>query len=296
MPTLISGFVWTSAGLMTPSRLNSEWSGGKITFAGNNVLIGRQTAGAGDWEEIACVAQGFALLANGTTAQPQFANIGAGVAAAGTILFKGLLQANQQLLTASQGAGETSGANLVDVATTWNNGGNTPTLLKFNVTDTASNAASKLLDLQVGGASKFAVQKDGTVVAGIVPVARVTGLATVATSGQYNDLAGRPALAAVATSGNYSDLSNRVRNFMFIASMGAGFGGLAGPRQYTAVDISSLGLGSTPLGVANCNSEWTVCGQYDYDNSSSGLARVNFSKMDLVSDATGTYRGTLYLQ
>lgn len=34
-------------------------------------------------------------------------------------------------------------------------------------------------------------------------------LATVATSGSYNDLSNRPSLAAVATSGNYGDLSNR---------------------------------------------------------------------------------------
>jgi hypothetical protein len=34
-------------------------------------------------------------------------------------------------------------------------------------------------------------------------------LATVATSGQYNDLSGRPALATVATSGSYTDLTNK---------------------------------------------------------------------------------------
>jgi hypothetical protein len=33
-------------------------------------------------------------------------------------------------------------------------------------------------------------------------------LATVATSGSYNDLTGKPALAAVATTGSYSDLEN----------------------------------------------------------------------------------------
>ena len=49
---------------------------------------------------------------------------------------------------------------LINAAATWNTSG-TPTLIKANVTDTASNAASKLLDLQVGGASKFAVTKVG---------------------------------------------------------------------------------------------------------------------------------------
>jgi hypothetical protein len=36
-------------------------------------------------------------------------------------------------------------------------------LLKANVTDTASNAASLLMDLQVGGVSRFNVRKDGLV-------------------------------------------------------------------------------------------------------------------------------------
>lgn len=39
--------------------------------------------------------------------------------------------------------------------------------------------------------------------------ANVTGLATVATSGAYADLSGRPTLATVATSGAYADLSGR---------------------------------------------------------------------------------------
>jgi hypothetical protein len=49
-----------------------------------------------------------------------------------------------------------------DVTQTWNTSG-TPTALKLNVTDTASNAASNLLDLQVGGASRFQVNKAGVV-------------------------------------------------------------------------------------------------------------------------------------
>lgn len=46
---------------------------------------------------------------------------------------------------------------------TWNNAGVTFTHLKANVTDTASNAASLLIDLQVASASKFKVTKAGAV-------------------------------------------------------------------------------------------------------------------------------------
>jgi hypothetical protein len=49
------------------------------------------------------------------------------------------------------------------VAETWNAAGTTFTAAKVDVTDTASAAASKLLDLQVGGVSKFSVGKTGIV-------------------------------------------------------------------------------------------------------------------------------------
>lgn len=54
-------------------------------------------------------------------------------------------------------------ANIYDMADTWNDAGITFTAIKINVTDTASNAASLLMDLQVGGVSKFKVDKTGLV-------------------------------------------------------------------------------------------------------------------------------------
>lgn len=48
----------------------------------------------------------------------------------------------------------------VDIAGTWNTSG-TPTALKINITDMASNAASLLMDLQVGGVSYFSIRKNG---------------------------------------------------------------------------------------------------------------------------------------
>jgi len=50
-----------------------------------------------------------------------------------------------------------------DFAYTWNDAGTTFTALYLNITNTASAAASKLVDLQVGGVSKFNVRKDGAV-------------------------------------------------------------------------------------------------------------------------------------
>jgi hypothetical protein len=50
---------------------------------------------------------------------------------------------------------------VIDAAQTWNAVGTTFTGLKFNATDTASAAASLLMDLQVGGTSQFKVDKAG---------------------------------------------------------------------------------------------------------------------------------------
>lgn len=63
--------------------------------------------------------------------------------------------------TTSAGSGSLAGSTLT-VNQTWNTTG-TPTAVKLDVTDTASNAASLLMDLQVGGASKVSVGKDGSI-------------------------------------------------------------------------------------------------------------------------------------
>ena len=56
----------------------------------------------------------------------------------------------------------TQATSLVDLNATWNTSG-TPTAIKLNVVETGinSNAASKLMDLQVGGVSQFRVNKTG---------------------------------------------------------------------------------------------------------------------------------------
>ena len=53
-------------------------------------------------------------------------------------------------------------AYIYDIADTWAASGTTFTGIKLNVTDTASAAASLLMDLQVGGVSRFRVDKLGS--------------------------------------------------------------------------------------------------------------------------------------
>jgi len=59
------------------------------------------------------------------------------------------------------GATVTASAPVLDLSQTWNDSGVTFTGLKLNVTNTASAAASALLDLQVGGTSVFGIRRDG---------------------------------------------------------------------------------------------------------------------------------------
>jgi hypothetical protein len=67
-----------------------------------------------------------------------------------------------------------------------------------------SNVENTALSTWAGSTSITTI---GTISTGTVPVANVSGLATVATTGAYADLSGTPTLATVATSGKYSDLT-----------------------------------------------------------------------------------------
>jgi hypothetical protein len=60
----------------------------------------------------------------------------------------------------------TTDKKIADYSATWNNAAVTFTGFKLNVTDTSSNAASLLMDLQVGASSRFKVTKGGTLTLG----------------------------------------------------------------------------------------------------------------------------------
>ncbi|MDB4939576.1 MAG: hep Hag family protein, partial [Candidatus Doudnabacteria bacterium] len=119
-----------------------------------------------------------------TTSTPQFAGVGFGTAGSAANLVNASLGSGQRLISAVQGTAETSGVNLLDIATTWSNAANTPTAFKLNVTDTASNAASLLADLQVGGVSQFKVAKNGNITAtGSITATNISGTSSGTNTG-----------------------------------------------------------------------------------------------------------------
>jgi hypothetical protein len=54
-------------------------------------------------------------------------------------------------------------ANIYDMFDNWTNGSTTYTAIKMSVTDTTSSLTSALMNLQIGGVSKFFIKKDGSV-------------------------------------------------------------------------------------------------------------------------------------
>jgi hypothetical protein len=61
-------------------------------------------------------------------------------------------------------AGTVTASSPFQITKTWNNAGVTFTLFKVNVTDSASAAASLLMDLQKGSTSQWSVTKDGATI------------------------------------------------------------------------------------------------------------------------------------
>lgn len=96
---------------------------------------------------------------------------------------------------------------IYDLTDTWNNSAVAFNGIKINVTDTNSAVTSKLLDLQIGGSSKFTVGKSGSVIA--------TGLIESTTGGfkfpdgtvQTTSAAGGGTVTSVSGTGTVSGLT-----------------------------------------------------------------------------------------
>lgn len=82
------------------------------------------------------------------------------------------------------------------------------------VVNNSSSASTNIMKLQSVGVDKFVVDKTGTITTGIVPVARVTGLHAVATSGSYNDLSDKPSIPSIAGLATESYVDTKVADLV----------------------------------------------------------------------------------
>jgi hypothetical protein len=135
------------------AELGGVYTGG-IALAGQAIGDLMYASSTVQWARLADVAAGAVLVSGGVGVAPAWSKYP--TIAAGTI----------------------TTSNPVTISQTWNDGAVTFNALLVSVTATASAAASLLLDLQVGAASKFKVDKAGnTVVAGTLTAAGDVGLA-----------------------------------------------------------------------------------------------------------------------
>jgi len=106
-----------------------------------------------------------------------------------------------------------------------------------------TRAGYGIVDAEASGASAtaqaYAIQRANHT--GTQTASTITGLATVATSGAYSDIGGRPALANVATSGAYSDLSGRP-SLATVATSGA-YADLSGRPSIPTGTVTSITAG-----------------------------------------------------
>ena len=95
---------------------------------------------------------------------------------------------------------------------TWNDGLTTFTAIKMNVTDTASDAGSLLLDLKVGGVTKASIDKNGNLTATLTAIDDVPIGATTPSTGAFTTLTASTIDGAViggttAAAGTFTALS-----------------------------------------------------------------------------------------
>lgn len=136
------------------SRANSNGQTNQIVIGANAIGLGSNTTVIGN--SSTTFGRWWGNLLIGTSTNSTFALDVAGTA-------RVTPPANSTALTLS--GYSLTGANeqpAIDISGTWNTTG-TPTLIRANVTNTASNASSLLMDLRVGNVSQFSISLNGSI-------------------------------------------------------------------------------------------------------------------------------------
>lgn len=236
----------------------------------NGYLLSSTTTGTRSWVDPAT-----GLTAPGSDKQVVFNNSGVLAGASGLVY---------DTATGRVGIGVTSPSAELELAETWNNAGTTFTHIKSNVTDTASNAASLLIDLQVGGSSKFKVDKEGKL---LVPgINAKTSLAIGdATTGFGNYSGGG---IDVATSGVNRI---RIRGGEFRLRSDTIFGFSSGDPTAAGADLTIYRDAANTLAQRNGTNAQTLRLYNTYTDASNyerGIIAWNTNVLDIGTEAAGT--------
>ncbi len=173
----------------------------------------------------------------------------AGVVGAAAILGANAFTATQTITEAVgssalvlTGATQTSSFPVINATQTWNASGTTFTGLKLNITSTASAAASLLLDLQVGGSSKFYVDKAGllSLAAGAINAYAINfGGSGAGLGGMYGVSAG------IGVGNGNSEYWRTYQSGFYLGNGTAGI--------FFGIASQDLGIGRNAAGIAEIN-------------------------------------------
>ena len=156
-----------------------------------------------------------------------------------------------------------------NMTATWTDSGTTYTAVKMNVTDTASNAASLLMDLQVGGTSKFNVAKSGFI--------------TFAGHRMYSDAAA----ICFTNSSNVTTLISRTDYTLVPQAASIGWGNLTS----FASDLSLARDAANTLAQRNATNAqaFRVYNTYtDASNYERGFIKWNANVLEIGAESAGT--------
>jgi hypothetical protein len=198
----------------------------------------------------------------------------------------------QQIITAATGATGTNGETVttskprLDLTQTWNNVATTFTGIKLNVTDTASAAGSLLMDLQVGGSSKFKVSKSGGVLAGNGSGFEMSfGFASEISTGFY--LPGTSVMGFAITGNAKIGITASVVRL----ESGQGLGWSSGSPILTNIDTSLFRDAANTLAQRNGVSAQTFRLYNTFTDASNyerGFMRWNSNVLEIGAEAAGT--------
>jgi hypothetical protein len=168
---------------------------------------------------------------------------------------------------------------VLSMAGTWNTSG-TPTAIKLNITDTASNAASKLVDLQVGAASVFKVSKNGDVAS------------SNATNGQSIGIKSLTELLTIAAAATSTTTIQKPANSIILGVSVRVTTAVTCTSTFTVGDSGSATRFSTAAvsKAINSTDKGTAAGAY-YNATAEGIV---ITPDTTPSDATGRVRVTIH--
>ena len=141
-----------SAAIVDSAKKVDEWNVDNITLNGNTIST---TNTNGDLT-IDTNGTGDVIISGASTTGTNLFNITDGTSTRFSVdSFSGATTISSGTLTAAE--------ELLNISSTWNNAGSTFYGIKFDVTNTASGANSRLIDLGVGGSPKFNVDVSGNI-------------------------------------------------------------------------------------------------------------------------------------